>query len=184
MHDYSEFKDGPGDNILAQIASKAKEQVAAEAKVARLEEQLKEAQAELRMIAEQELPALMDAAEQVKLTTKDGIEIQVAEAIRANIPEANKDKAFSWLEDNNHGRLIKREFKIEFGKDEEAWANKFERDLAKRKKPLRVSRKKAVNPQTLSAFVREQLAEGVSLPMDLLGVFRQRFTKVKVKTDF
>lgn len=184
MHDYREFKDGPGDNILAQISAVAQEQLEAEAKVARIEEDLRKAQAELRDIAENRLPALMDAAEQAKLTTKDGIEVQVSEKIRASIPEANKEKAFAWLEENNHGRLIKREFKIEFGKDEEAWANKFERDLARRKRQLRVARKKAVNPMTLASFVKEQLSEGVAVPLDLLGAFRQRFTKVKVKTDF
>ena len=41
----------------------------------------------------------------------------------------------------------------------------------------------AVNPQTLQAFVRQSLEAGEKIPMDLLGVYRQRQAKVKVKVN-
>lgn len=179
--DYSEFKDGPGDNLLARLSGLALDQKRAEAEVARLEEELKTAQARLRDIAEHQLPALMDEAEMSEFTTKDGIKISVKEVIRGSIPASNASKAFAWLEEHGHDNLIKREFKIEFGKDEEAWAKKFARDLAKRKRPLKVQLKRTVNPRTLQAFVREQLEEGVDIPLNLFGVFRQRFSKIDFK---
>ena len=95
-------------------------------------------------------------------------------------PKANEVKAFAWLEENDQARLVKRQFTVEFGKDEERWADKFQRDCAQRKKPLHMKRKKAVHPQSLQAFVKEQLNEGVAIPMDLFGVMRQRFSKVEV----
>ena len=75
-------------------------------------------------------------------------------------------------------RLIKRLFSIEFGREEEKWADKFERDCKQRKKQLHLKRKKFVHPQTLQAFIRGQLEEGVAVPLDIFGVFRQRFVKV------
>ena len=40
--------------------------------------------------------------------------------------------------------------------------------------------KYAVHPQTLGAWVREMLEEGEDIPIDILGVFRQRTAKVQV----
>lgn len=179
--DYSDFKDGPGDNLLAQIGATAQEQKRAEAEVARLEEALTKAKENLRDIAERRLPELMDAAEAADFTTKDGLKVVIAETIRGSIPKANEARAFKWLEDHDHPHLIKRQFTIEFGKDQEAWAKKFEGDLAKRKKPLNVKRKNSVHPATLQSFIREQLEKGVDIPLDVFGAFRQRVAKVIVK---
>lgn len=181
MHDYSEFKDGPGDNVLARISGLALDQKEAEAEVARCEEALKKAQEKLRDIAEHQLPALMDEAEVKECTTKDGIKVKIVEKIRGSIPAATAEKAFAWLEEHNHGKLIKREFKIEFSKGDEAWAKKFEADLRKRKKPLKFDIKRGVHPSTLASFVTEQLQEGVDIPLDTFGVFRQRSAKIDFK---
>lgn len=182
-YDYSEFKDGPGDNVLAQLSAMAMEQKQAEAEVARLEEELKKAQAKLKDLSEHKIPELMDAAEVKEFTTKDGIKIKIVEKIRGSIPEANAPKAFAWLEEHGHDNLIKREFKIEFGKNEEAWARKFEADLKKRKRPLKVRLKRAVHPSTLASFINEQLENGVDFPMDTFGVYRQRFSKIEFKEE-
>lgn len=181
MHDYSDFKDGPGDNVLARISGLALDQKEAEAEVARCEEALKKAQEKLRDIAEHQLPALMDEAEVKECVTKDGIKVKIVEKIRGSIPATTAEKAFAWLEDKGFGKLIKREFKIEFGKGDEAWAKKFEADLRKRKKPLKFDIKRGVHPSTLASFVTEQLQEGVDIPLDTFGVYRQRSSKIDFK---
>lgn len=181
VHDYSDFKDGPGDNLLARLSGLALDQKEAEAEVARLEEALKAAQARLRDIAEHQLPALMDEAEMKVCQTRDGITIKIVEKIRGSIPAATAPKAFAWLEEHGHGNLIKREVKVEFGKGEEAWAKKFMADLAKRKRPLKVDLKRGVHPSTLASFVTEQLQEGVDIPLETFGVFRQRSAKIEFK---
>lgn len=183
MHDYSEFREGPGDNLLAQIAATALEQKEAEAEVERCEDALKAAQNKLRLIAEKTLPELMDAARQTQLTTADGIVVKVQEKIRGSLPKGREAPAFAWLEEHGHEDLVKREFKIQFGKDEEAWAKKFEADLRKRKKPVNVSRTDTIHPSTLASFVTEQLEAGVDIPLDAFGVYRQRSTKITIKSD-
>jgi len=179
--DYSDYKVEPGANVLATLSQLADEQKQAEAEVARLEEELRSAQAKLRDLAEHRLPNLMNECGMREFTTKDGIKIKVVEKIRGSIPEAHATRAFAWLEEHGHDNLIKREFKIEFGKDEEGWAKKFQADLAKRKRPLKVQLKRAVHPSTLASFVNEQLADGVDFPMEMFGVHQQRSSKIEFK---
>lgn len=180
-YDYGDYKEAPSENILAKISRLALEQMKAEAEVAKAEEVLKEKQKALQQIAEFDLPALMKQAEQEKITTIDGLTVEVKEVLRGSIPEANRPKAFAWLEEHEHANLIKRQFIIDFNKDEEKAVKKFEQDLAKRKNPLRVETKKAVNPATLQAFCRQQLEAGADLPLDLFGIYRQNFAKVKAR---
>ncbi len=186
QHDYSDFQqeDAVGGNLMSRIEGLAQEQLDAEAMVATLEERLAEAKAVARGIKEHGLPELLDSADlgESTITTPAGHIIKMGEAIRGSIPKGKEQPAFDWLEDNNNGRLIKRTFTIEFGKGDEVWADKFERDCARRKRPLNLKRKQGVHPQTLQAFVRQQLDEGVAIPMDVFGVYRQRFASVKVKT--
>lgn len=181
--DYSDHKDGPGDNLLAQLSGLALDQKRAEAEVARLEEALRKAKETLKDISEHRMPALMDEAEMSEFKTKDGIKIKIKETIRASIKDENAAKAFAWLEEHEHGNLIKREFKIEFGKDEESWAKRFQSDLAKRKKPLKHTLKRSVHPQTLSAFITEQLREGVDVPLATFGAFRQRASEINLDSE-
>lgn len=183
-YDYDDLKQevrGAGDNILAQLAGLALEQKRAEAEVAKAEEALAVAKTELKRLCEQEIPDLMDKAETSDHTTKDGIRIKIKEKVHGSIPKANEEKAFTWLKEHNHDALIKREFKIQFGKDEEAWAQKFLKDLQKRKRPLAFELKRAVHPSTLSSFVTSQLESGVDFPMDIFGVFRKRSSEIEVK---
>jgi len=186
VYDYSDFQtEEIGDNMMARIEGLAQKQVAAEALVESLEAQLVEAKANFRLISEKDIPNLLDEFDLADSTvnTPAGHEVKMATAIRGSIPKANETAAFQWLEDDGNGNLIKRQVTIEFGKDQEAWAAKFQRDCAKRKKPLNMKIKRAVHAGTLQAFVRRKLDEGVDIPMDTFGVFRQRFAKVTVKTE-
>lgn len=183
--DYTDHLPKVGDNILAVIAGVALEQKQAELEVARLEEALKAAKEALRSISEDRLPALMDDAKQTELVTTDGIKIKVKTTVRGSIPKGNSDPALKWLEDNGHANLIKRSFDIVFGKDDEAWAKKFQTDLDKRKKKLNYKIERGVHPQTLQAFVRGQLEEGAidADGMQVLGVFEQRLTSLDYPED-
>lgn len=183
-YDYSEFKSEEiGGNLMSRIQGLAQDMLDAELRVANLDAQLAEAKATFRNLAEKAMPDLLDEAELGASTieTPAGHVIKMTEAIRGSIPKGKEAPAFKWLEEHDNGNLIKRTITIDFGKNEDKWADKFERDCAQRKKPLNLKRKKAVAPQTLCAFVRVQLDEGVAIPMDVFGVYRQRMAKVKVK---
>jgi len=184
QYNYDDLKQdsrGAGDNILAQLSGLALDQKRAEAEVAKAEEALATAKAELSRISEREIPDLMDKAEMAEYTTKDGIKIKIKEKVHGSIPKATEAQAFEWLKENEHDNLIKREFKIQFGKDDEKWADKFLKDLQKRKRPLAFELKRTVHPSTLSSFVTGQLEAGVDFPMDTFGVFRKRSSVIEVK---
>lgn len=98
----------------------------------------------------------------------------------------DQNEAHVWLEDNGHGDLIKHEIKILFGRDDGSWYKKFMADCAKRKRPLDFSRRDWVDPNTLGAFVREQIrnaaAQGVppeqAIPFKVFGVHTATVAKL------
>lgn len=178
-YDYSEFKEPVvGDSALAQITRMAVEQKRLEAQVAKEEEQLQKTKDKLKDIAEFKLPALMDSIQMTKFTLADGSEIAIKETLRCSIPDAFAAEAYKWLEVNKHDALIKRQFTIDFSKDQEKWAAAFAKELQEREDPVNFKCKRSIHPQTLAAFVKEQLEEGVDLPLKVFGVFRQRTTKI------
>lgn len=167
-------------DTLKKLSFWALKQKEAEKRVSEATDELKKAEMALRDIAEKTIPDLMKEAHIFSFVTTDGLKIKLKDVVSAKISENNQDAAFAWLEKNDHGNLIKREFKISFNKDEEQWAKKFEQDLRKRKKDVRYEIKRAIPHQTLSAFVREQLAEGVNIPLDTFGVFKKLVAKVDI----
>lgn len=179
-YDYSQFETGIGHNLMTQINAAANEQVKAEAEVERLEEELRAAQKRVLHIKEHVLPELMDAAGMTKIKTDTGVEVAVYDIFRGSLNYGDVPKGIKWLEENNSGDLIKREFKISFDRDEEEWAAKFERDLRQRKKEVRMVVNRTVNPQTLCAFAKEQMEAGVNVPMDILGLTRLRQARIKL----
>ena len=166
-------------DALARAGVMARRQKRAQDRVAAAEKELKAAEEELRVICEEQFPELLASVGLDSLRTSEGLEVVAREKVFAAISAEHAEPAFKWLEDNNHSALIKRQFVIEFGRAEETWANKFEADLRKRKHQLNVKRKKSVHPQTLAAFVRESLAEGVDLPQDTFGVYVRKVTEIK-----
>jgi|CXWL01.1.fsa_nt_gi hypothetical protein len=180
--DYSEYAEPATDtDLLQKISRLAQEQREAELDLAKAEEELSKAQERLRQYREVLIPTAMAEARQDSIVTADGFRVTVEEKIRASIPEAAKPKAFAWLDQTGNSRIIKHEFKILFGKEDDAWAKKFQRDLAQRVRPVDCKRRDFVEPMTLSAFIKGALKDGVDVPLDLFGAFRQRYAEVKRK---
>lgn len=178
---YDEYAPQVSSNSLAALTKLANEQAAKELEVAELQQKLEQAQRELRDIAEVRMPELMDELGMSNFTTTGGYKISIEQQISASIPKAKADEAFDWLDKNEYGGMVKREFAVSFGRDQEAWARKFAADLKKRKQPLNVSVRKKVEPMTLKKFVTDQLMEGNDIPLDLFGVFTRRVAKISHK---
>lgn len=181
--DYSDYKEPPkaGSNSMASLKALARKQKLAEQEVARLELELEKAKDLLKEVSERELPTLMGDLQLSKFSTDDGTELEIEESIHTSIPKGSEDEAFTWLEENDQSGLIKRSFVIMFNREEEAWANKFKADLAKRKKPVNAKITRKVEPQTLKAYVSRELERGTDIPQKLFGVFRKKRSIVKIK---
>lgn len=160
---------------LSRLAASAKN---AASEVASLEAALEAAKKQLTDLTEREIPSIMDEVGMADFRLSNGTRITVREEVRASIPAARKDEAIAWLDQHDLSGMVKRTFTIAFNRDEETWANKFEADLRKRKKEVRLKKEYKVEPMTLKAWASSSLKEGLDVPADLFGVFIQRRAKI------
>lgn len=138
-------------------------------KVSVLEAQLKAAKEELRLLQEQELPGLMDAAGLKLFTLTSGAKFEVKDIVEGSIPKDNAEPAFDWLRKHGHAGLIKRTVSVPFSREEQERAQKLIALLVKSK--IAFEDKQQVHHSTLAAWAREMLKQGKPFPNDLLGLF-------------
>ncbi len=152
---------------LDQMAALARALVDADGSVEQAELNLKEAKERARVLREETIPSAMQelGLEELKLDT--GQKLSVKQDVYASIPTAQKDAAFQWLEDNGFGGLIKVEVAADFRKGEADAALELFKELQQR--GLQVGFDQSVHAQTLKAFLREQLAAGTNVPLDIFG---------------
>ncbi len=178
-NDFSDILEEPKgeSNALVQVKKTAEEQEQAEVRVEKAEAELDLAKRELRRISEVVFPELLNSLELTDCTVAD-LRVQLAEKLRGSIPKAHEVEAIDWLNKHGHGNIVKRQIIIEFSKDEEKWAAKFMRDCNQRKKKLNMKVKRTVHPMTLQSWAKEMLEKAENFPMDIFGIFLQRFTKI------
>lgn len=176
--DYAQPQASGGE--LAQLQKLAEQQARAEAEVKDLEARLNKSREALNDIAQRQVPDLMDQIGITEFKTTTGLFIKIDEIIRASIPKARSAPAFAWLRANGHSALIKRVVSVAFGKGEDEKAEELHTMLEKLEFELEDN--SSVHPSTLSSFVKEKLREGEDLPLDLLGVHRQRISKIDLNS--
>ena len=164
---------------LDQLAILSKMLLDAGDKKEQAELRLKEAKENERRLREEAIPLLMFELELTMLKLNDGTTIETSKDIFASITQAKKDAAFKWLEENKFSGLIKTQVEINFPRGDHELAKKWHHFLKESKK-LDVDLQESVHPQTLKAFVKEQIQAGNSVPMDLFGVMVVDTTKVKL----
>ncbi len=166
----------PG-NILSQITHTVRELRQLREDITTAEETLKAFQKRERTLVDYTLPEMMREAGQEKLRTSDGYDVELTETLRASIPAPNLSAAIAWLVEHNQSAIIKHDLKLQFGKDED---EKAERALALILEAGFVpSDKMTIHPQTLAATIKELMAAGVDVPLELLGAHIQAGVKVK-----
>lgn len=150
-----------------------------ESELAELTERAKAKAEEIRVVLEDELPDAMDAAGCEEFRTSDGRTIKVAKVVRAAISKDRESAAFDWLRENGFDDLIKNKVEVSLGREQDALTAKLRKQIEKL--GLEPTVKESVNPQTLSAFCREKLEEGMKLPAELLGIYAARVAKITTK---
>ncbi|QHJ77435.1 MAG: hypothetical protein [Bacteriophage sp.] len=174
-----EYQTPLGDNILAQIAATARQIVDQKKAVAAKEAELKEEQNKLKMLQEEALPELMKDAGQQKLTTADGLVVEVKDVIRGTPTKEREAEAFQWLRDHGQGGIIKSRIEADLGKVPQ------ERIRAALDALLGLGfqsrTKQTVHWQSLAAMVKELMERGEDVPLDVLGVHIYTQAEVKPK---
>lgn len=196
---------------LAELSTLARAQLYAERAVAEAEKILQEKKNTLLRIREESVPMAMAELEMSTIRLSSGEEISVKQEVYCSISEANRDAAHAWLERRGFGGLIKTVVSVSFGKDEMPYAialfeklsgmklavtietptppkkvgKKMVKQPPKKKKVTRAMEpemERGVHPQTLKAFLREQLSkpgEEDELPLDLFGARPVWVSKIK-----
>jgi len=166
-----------GDDQLKTVSKLAEYQLILETKIKRAEEDLATLKEQFKQVSQTDLPeALAETGlSEIKLT--DGSKISVQQFYNASVPKDKIDEAFTWLRNNNHGDLIKNTIACSFGRGEDGNAKVLKEELTKI--GISFTSKEGVHPQTLKAFVREQVESGQNLPLDLLGVYIGQKTVIK-----
>lgn len=177
--DYSDYTNEDKTDLLTRISEVAQKQLGIEAEIAKAEQRLKELQQDHLNVTQFELPELMDEAGMTQFKLRDGSLVTITESIRASIPSSNPTPALNWLRENGHGHVIKNDYTVSFGKGEEDKAKEFGEEL-KSHDDLKYKNKEHVHWQTLQSVLKEQLEEGVDVPLDIFGAYPQKITKIKV----
>ena len=156
----SDVSAAPAPEVLGAVAALAERQLDLQRACEDLAEKLAQAQKQLRDVQEEQLPSLMQQCGLSEFRLVNGARITIKPYYSGSIGDENREQAFDWLKKHNHDDLIKNDYTITFGKGEDADAETFEVRLSN----LGVSykHKKHIHPQTLSAFIREQVEQGAS----------------------
>lgn len=166
----------PSHDALSEVAQLAARQIELEDAIEATEAQLTALKEKLARVRDDELPSALAEHGLSEIAMRDGSRVKVIDVVRASIPAAHRDAAFRWLDEHGFGDLVKHEIKATFGRGEEAEAQASIDAL--RGMGVDAEDKRTVHPQTLGAFVREQLEQGAPIPRDVFGVFVGRSTKI------
>jgi hypothetical protein len=150
--------------------------IATAARIESIEAELAAAREAYLRVEREDLPELMREVGLSHLTLTNGVEVVVSEEVTAAITEERRAAAHAWLREHNFGGLIKTLVTIPFGRGEEEEARRLAARIAEEHE---CSLNETVHPQTLKAFVREQVEDGKPLPFDLFGV--HPFSRAKIK---
>lgn len=164
------------EDALARLSQLAEEQVLAEQLVLTKEKELTQAKEQLRILSEQVIPDLMEEVGMEEFKTSSGLHLKVKDVLKASLTKEKAPEGVAWLEEHGFGNIVKRELVAAFNKNEEEKAREFAK-LAQEKNFM-VAIEASVHWQTLTSFVKEQMAKGEEVPEELFGVVQFKQTKV------
>lgn len=168
--------DSEKTNDIGQLCQKLLD---AQEDIQRTEEQLKEKKKVEKELSEISIPEAMRIAGMDDFKCSEeygGARVKVSDFITARIKASSQEEALSWLRDNGAGHLIKNTVSVDFDTNEDTEAQHFVQDL--QQKNMNCKQKQGVNTQTLGAYVREEIRNGRSVDLDLLGVYQAKKTKL------
>lgn len=166
------------ESDLEKISAMAQGLIDLDREIAKQEENLENLKEHFKTISEVKIPEAMNKVGMSEFKLKDGTKIQIQKYYSAKIPEGREEEAFKYLETTGNGSLIKAEVVAKFGKGEEE--REHEKALIEfmKQESIGFQQKRGVHPQTLKAFVKEQIESENPLDLELFGVYIGNKTKI------
>lgn len=154
---------------LSSVAGLAKRAKELEKEIEEIESVLKERKEQSRKLLEESIPAMLQELGMSKFTMQDGSEITIKPFYNASIKEENRAQAYEWLRENGFDDIIKNTVSVRFGRGEDQLCDTLLNQLREQNYPVEQAQK--IEPQTLKAWVREQVERGSEFPTELFGVY-------------
>ena len=147
------------------------------------EEQLQKIKAAEEQLLNKDIPELLGKMRLDECTTSSGISVKVKREIKASLPGHERVEArmgaLRWLIDHGHGGVIKNQVSVVLERGLDARADDLVVEL--RTKGYDVEAKKDVHPSTLSALMREVIAEGTVVPRENFNLYDMTIAKLTRK---
>ena len=148
-------------------------------KIKHKEKEMKELKEDEKVQSGIIIPQIMERMNLSTLKLKDGSEISVKQIYGASIKADKKIEAITWLRDNGLGDIVKNEFTVAFGPDEDNKAQQYA-TLA-RGQGYEPQQKVAVHASTLRLTLEERHKKGGEIPDEIFHTFEGAQTKLKGK---
>lgn len=150
------------ESSLSKVAKVAELQIKLEQSVADLEEKLAEEKKKLDEVRNSRLPAIMTECGLSEFKLTSGRKITVKKIFSGTINDENRLNAYSWLNANGFGDLIKHKVAVDISRSQEDQLNYDKLVEYLEQTGICYEDKESVHPQTLNAFIKEQVTGGNS----------------------
>jgi hypothetical protein len=154
---------------LSSVGALAKRAKELEKEIEEIETTLNERKSQYRKLLEETIPAMLQELGLSKFSMTDGSEIVVKPFYSASIPEGKRAQAYEWLREHGYDDIIKNTVSVRFGRNEDQLCDTLLNQLRGQNYPVEQTQK--IEPQTLKAWVREQVERGSEFPTELFGVY-------------
>jgi hypothetical protein len=166
-------------DALKRIATLAKMMTEAKAEVERAKDDLARANDAFRRLEREDLPQLMFEFGLQSIKLSDGSVVEVVEDLDTSISAERREVAHEWLTEHGFAGIIKSNISVNFDREELEEAKKIAQQISGMTgHPVEIIEK--IHPQTLKAFVKEQIAAGTEIPFDVFGI--HPFNRAKLKS--
>lgn len=163
----------PTEEKIKSLASMAREQLQLEQSIEDAEKALKDKKDQLQTLSEFKIPELFNELGLSEFKLSNGLKVKVSPFYSGKITD---ESAYDWLEENEHGDIIKGEFIVQYRRPDAPKLQAFQALAASM--GLSVVEKMGVHAMTLKAFIRSQIESGQPLPRELFNVYTGFKTKI------
>jgi hypothetical protein len=169
--------EGITTQVLDDMAELIKRHIVLTQEINDAEDVLKLMKKERTIIEEDKLITLMDTAGVAEIKASDGSQLKVKESLFASIKAQNKVEAGEWLIDNGQGSLVQETVSMTFEKGEEEKVNALVESIESQGFSPSVAA--SMNTASVKSALKELIAQGINVPMELFGAYNKRVVTIK-----
>lgn len=162
---------------LSSIGALAKRAKELEKEIKDLEDIVDERKSQYRKLLEETIPGMLAELGMKSFKMADGSTVDVKPFYSASIKEENRAQAFEWLRQHGYDDIIKNTVSVRFGRNEDRLCEDLLAQLRSQGFPVEQAQK--VESQTLKAWVREMVEQGVEFPTELFGAYIGQKASIK-----